>query len=526
LVQYCGQPFYVELKFDGEHFMVHRAGSGEFRYYSRNQNDFSTKIGPSLNHRVNPFFAPTVDNCVLDTELLLWDTVEEKYVGKGRLASDGRVYDVKNLKDDGAVQASLAVFDVLFLNGRSLMNIPLERRKLLLRDGSILSKQDKKVIFVADYDIVSSREQFVDIYEKAMRDHEEGVVVKKIDSLYKIGVRHMANGWFKVKPMHLGDESLDLAVVGVDRGRNGFIENYVVAVIRGLNFAHDKFFVVGKVSRGLDDTIRKRLRSKLEKDHGWLNGKVVPDWIHGACTSADRATDYVHKDNIQVVEVRAAGIINGRLQFPSLRFYREDKFVKDCDKYEDFLDFEKNLRAQSLANVGNNISTETRKRVAMPKVMDEYRVVAKKALVKRVNTDLQGKQICVLYGNAKASAQKICEIIESFGGTHVANPRPETAFVLSGEVKNLKTRSIIKSNKYNVVSTDWMLRCENAGSLLPMNGSEALHIVDASLLPVGGEVGVLKDGDGAEQQYTVKEIAALLDNIDTTKVSVAFRKFL
>ncbi|KHN71304.1 hypothetical protein Tcan_00343, partial [Toxocara canis] len=50
------------------------------------------------------------------------------------------------------------------------------------------------------------------------------------------------------------------------------------------------------------------------------------------------------------------------------------------------------------------------------------------------------------------------------------------------------------------------------------NGSEALHIVDASLLPVGGEVGVLKDGDGAEQQYTVKEIAALLDNIDTTKV--------
>lgn len=39
-----------------------------------------------------------------------------------------------------------------------------------------------------------------------------------------------------MKPFHLGDESLDLAVVGVDRGRNGFVESYVVAVIRGLCF--------------------------------------------------------------------------------------------------------------------------------------------------------------------------------------------------------------------------------------------------------------------------------------------------
>lgn len=61
--------------------------------------------------------------------------------------------------------------------------------------------------------------------------------------------------------------------------------------------------MVGKTSRGLDDTTRKRLNSKLEKDHGWLSGRVVPDWIHGASTTTDRATDYAHKDNIQVVEV-------------------------------------------------------------------------------------------------------------------------------------------------------------------------------------------------------------------------------
>ncbi|VDK19466.1 unnamed protein product, partial [Anisakis simplex] len=353
LVQYCGKPFYVELKFDGEHFLLHckrttasdsspsssktsDVSSFDYRYYSRNQNDFTATISSSLNQRISSFFASSLKNCILDAELLLWDTVDKKYVGKGRAASDGRVYDVKNLKDSVTVQACLAVFDVLFLNGESLMNTTLEKRKQLLRNGSVFCGEDRGVIFNADFHVVSSRDQFVELYQNAMRDGEEGIVVKKIDSFYKIGVRYMVNGWFKVKPFHLGEETLDLAIVGVDLGRNGYIENFVVAVLRD-----DKFYIVGKVARGLDDVTRKRLIGKLKMDHGWLSGKMVPDWIHRKCTNSDRATNYVHRDNLQVVEVKASGIINGKLQFPSLRFYRDDKPVKDIDKYEDFLDFEK-----------------------------------------------------------------------------------------------------------------------------------------------------------------------------------------
>lgn len=36
-----------------------------------------------------------------------------------------------------------------------------------------------------------------------MQAHEEGVVVKKMDSLYRIGVRSMANGCFKVKMLNV-----------------------------------------------------------------------------------------------------------------------------------------------------------------------------------------------------------------------------------------------------------------------------------------------------------------------------------
>lgn len=41
------------------------------------------------------------------------------------------------------------------------------------------------------------------------------------------------------------------------------------------------------------------------------------------------------------IKIRAKGLMNGRLYAPTLRFYRDDKFVKDIDKYEDFLDFDK-----------------------------------------------------------------------------------------------------------------------------------------------------------------------------------------
>lgn len=42
---------------------------------------------------------------------------------------------------------------------------------------------------------------------------------------------------FRIKPFHLGNESLDLAIVGVDLGRGGKISNYSVATLRGTCFA-------------------------------------------------------------------------------------------------------------------------------------------------------------------------------------------------------------------------------------------------------------------------------------------------
>lgn len=76
-------------------------------------------------------------------------------VGKGRRASDGRAYDVKNLREDGSCIPCMAVFDIIFLNGRSLLDVPLNKRLKLL--DTVFQKQDKSAIFIGDFQIVNSR---------------------------------------------------------------------------------------------------------------------------------------------------------------------------------------------------------------------------------------------------------------------------------------------------------------------------------------------------------------------------------
>lgn len=61
--------------------------------------------------------------------------------------------------------------------------------------------------------------------------------------------------------------------------------------------------MVGKVGTGLDDTTRSFLKNRLMREHGFLKGDIVPEWIHEGYTSNDLPTNFVHKDNFQVVEV-------------------------------------------------------------------------------------------------------------------------------------------------------------------------------------------------------------------------------
>ncbi|KIH49293.1 hypothetical protein ANCDUO_20633, partial [Ancylostoma duodenale] len=75
----CGDEFFVETKYDGEHVLLHKIARDQYKWYTRNGKDFTKDYGGSssltelVSGRIHPFFRSTVTDCILDCELMLWD---------------------------------------------------------------------------------------------------------------------------------------------------------------------------------------------------------------------------------------------------------------------------------------------------------------------------------------------------------------------------------------------------------------------------------------------------------------------
>uniref|UniRef100_A0A0R3R8R0 BRCT domain-containing protein n=1 Tax=Brugia timori TaxID=42155 RepID=A0A0R3R8R0_9BILA len=96
---------------------------------------------------------------------------------------------------------------------------------------------------------------------------------------------------------------------------------------------------------------------------------------------------------------------------------------------------------------------------------------------------------------------------------------PKTLFVVTGEPKHVKSKSIIKSNKYNVVSADWLIACKHMGKVIPITKKETVHVVDDSLYSLFGDDKVSENSIMLSNStaYTVASVSALLDKIKVPK---------
>jgi len=88
--------------------------------------------------------------------------------------------------------ATYVVFDILYLNGQSCLNLPLYRRKELIE--GIIEKTSSMIISH------SFPETGIKLFEEACRHELEGIMAKKGDSPYLIGKR--SRDWVKIKSKH------------------------------------------------------------------------------------------------------------------------------------------------------------------------------------------------------------------------------------------------------------------------------------------------------------------------------------
>jgi DNA ligase-1 len=199
----------VEFKLDGARIQVHRDGE-EVRVWTRTLREVTDGV-PELVDRIRALPCRTA---VLDGETLALDDD-----GRPRAFQDTMSRFGSDAPADAGVLLSPFLFDVLHLDGRDLLDEPLDVRLDAL--AGLLADDEHAALRMPGVRRPTP-EQAAEVLDDALTGGHEGVVVKALDAPYAAGRRGKA--WQKVKPVH----TLDLVVLGAEWGygrRSGKLSN-------------------------------------------------------------------------------------------------------------------------------------------------------------------------------------------------------------------------------------------------------------------------------------------------------------
>ena len=295
---------WTEEKYDGVRCQLHYA-DGRAELFSRDLKE-TTSAFPELAEN-----APKLGHDVLfDGEVLAHrdGRVLRFFELQHRL---GRKKVTSELRKE--VPVVLVIFDLLYLDGRSLLDEPLQERRRLLEglgvEHPFLLARLEEATSPADLDRI-----FADTRERG----HEGLMVKDPQSPYTPGRRGLA--WLKLKrPL----ATLDVVVTAVEWGhgkRKGVLSDYTFAV---KDTATGRLVNVGKAYTGLTDAeiaeMTKRFLSITLDDRGWAR-VVKPEVVLE-----------VAFDSIQHSGRHASGYA---LRFPRIVRIRDDKPVEEIDTLE------------------------------------------------------------------------------------------------------------------------------------------------------------------------------------------------
>jgi bifunctional non-homologous end joining protein LigD len=218
-----------EVKWDG-YRAVAEIRDRSVSLYSRNGISFNKKFSPIAESLRKFGF-----DAVLDGEIVLVDD-------EGR--SDFQM--LQHYQDSGSGHLLYYVFDLLYFQGHDLTNLPLLRRKELLK--KILPSCPR--IRFSDH----IGKEGILFYHVSKEKGLEGIIAKNAQSLYETGRR--SRQWLKVKT-RLTQEGVIGGFTEPGGGRN-----YFGALVLGV-FEGDELVAIGNVGGGFTEKKLKDIREQL-----------------------------------------------------------------------------------------------------------------------------------------------------------------------------------------------------------------------------------------------------------------------
>jgi len=245
------------------------------------------------------------ESAIFDGEVIALDPSERPLPFQELMRRFRRRREVELLKM--RIPLKLFLFDILYLNGSSLIDFPYTRRweRLMACKGDLLTTPRL---------ITSNASKAKSFMENALAEGHEGLMAKVLDSTYSPGAR--GKKWFKIKSA----EYLDLAIVGADWGygrRTGWLSDYYLAAYDPEN---NSFELLGKTFKGLTDEEFREMTERLQElkisgdQHTvWVKPEIV---VEVAYSEIQRSPTY------------KSGFA---LRFARITRIRDDKGPRDAD---------------------------------------------------------------------------------------------------------------------------------------------------------------------------------------------------
>lgn len=231
-------PCAVEYKYDGFRLFIHKRNKEVLLFTRRLEN--VTKQFPEVVSYIQK--SVKGHSFILDSEAVGYDRKTKRYTTFQAISQRiRRKYNIEEMEKTLPVEIN--VFDILYYNGKSLLEEPFKKRSDLIR--KIIHKHPYKIIpskQIITKDISKAKE----FYRKALKDNQEGVMLKNLVAPYQPGRR--VGNMLKIKPE---EKDLDLVITGAEYGkgkRSGWLSSFILSCRDG-----KKFLPIGKVGTGVKE---------------------------------------------------------------------------------------------------------------------------------------------------------------------------------------------------------------------------------------------------------------------------------
>nr|Q7Z7W5.1 RecName: Full=DNA ligase 4; AltName: Full=DNA ligase IV; AltName: Full=Polydeoxyribonucleotide synthase [ATP] 4 [Coprinopsis cinerea]BAC76766.1 DNA ligase IV [Coprinopsis cinerea]BAD93669.1 DNA ligase IV [Coprinopsis cinerea] len=486
-----GSKFIIEEKLDGERMQLHKRGN-EYFYCSRKGKDYTYLYGKhigagSLTPFIDSAFDSRIDDIILDGEMLVWDPVSERNLPFGTLKTAA----LDRSKKENNPRPCFKVFDLLYLNGMSLLDKTVKFRKNNLRH--CIKPIPGRIEFVEEY----QGETANDIrkrMEQVMENRGEGLVIKHPKAKYILNGRN--TDWIKVKPEYMDNmgETVDVLVVAGNYGsgkRGGGVSTLICAVMDDRRPDSDdepKYSSFVRIGTGLSFADYVWVRSKPWKV--W-DPKNPPEFLQTAKKGQeDKGDVYLEPEDSFILKVKAAEItpsdqyhMGFTMRFPRALAIRDDLSIADCMTATEVFESLKSERKRKMEDDAGITTKKRKTTVKKVALLPEYSGPNLKKVA--VKTDIFNGMKFVVFSDPKsrtgeADKKELMKTIHANGGTcsQIVNKNSEAIVIYGGSITPYDLKLVIDKGIHDVIKPSWITDSVTLGEPAPFKKKYFFHATE------------------------------------------------